>query len=126
MNGTQRVLTSAAVASVATPVLAGFNEGDGFGPSSLEVLVLGAFGLIAFPFGALLTFAGLDGLFKATLIVCGVLLLALVAIGLVLAGQLALVLVLLVAIVLVPAAISFFLGGLLGRAVRRRRGEAPT
>ena len=122
----QRVLTSAALASLATPVLAGFNEGDSFGPSGLEVLVLGAFGLIALPFGAVLTFAGLDALFRATLVVCGVLLLALVAIAVVLAGQFALVVVLLAAIVLVPAAVSFFVGGLLGRAARRWRVSATT
>ena len=107
----------------ATPVLAGFNEGDSFGPSGLEMLVIGAFGVVTLPVGALLTYAGLEILFRAVLWFFGACLAVLAVAGLILAGELALILVLGVALLAVPAAGFFLLGGMLGRWARRRKQE---
>ena len=107
----------------ATPVLAGFNEGDSFGPSGLEMLAVAGFGLVTLPVGALMTYAGLETLFKGVLWFFGALLALLLVAGVVLAGQLALVLVIAVALLAVPAAGFFLLGGMLGRWARRRKQE---
>ncbi|WP_415921091.1 hypothetical protein [Tateyamaria sp. SN6-1] len=117
------ILVAAAIC-VARPVLAGFNEGDSFGPSGLEMLAIGSVGLIGLPVGALVTFAGLEGLFRAALWLCAGLLAVLCVAGVLLAGELALILVLFAAMLAVPAMISFFVGGLLGRALRQRRAGA--
>ncbi|MEL6618592.1 MAG: hypothetical protein AAFP16_06930 [Pseudomonadota bacterium] len=109
------------LACVGTSVLAGFNEGDSIGPSGLEFLFFAAIGLIALPIGALFTFTGLERLFTALLWLLGFCLLGLAIAGIAFAGQFAVLLVIIVAGLAVPAAAFYWIGGLLGRAARRRK-----
>ncbi|WP_299687628.1 hypothetical protein [uncultured Tateyamaria sp.] len=121
MNIVRHIAVGAGLAAAATPALAGFNEGDSFGPSTSELLALGALGLIALPVGALLTFSGLERLFRAVFWFLAFCLALLVVAGAMLAGQLVAILVLIAGVVAIPAVAFFYLGGLLGRIARRKR-----
>ena len=117
-----RACLAFAVAMSAPPAMAGFNEGTGFGPSGFEMLFLAAFGLVTLPVGALLTYFRLETVFKAGLWLFGLCALAIVVAGVLLAGQLAMILVVMAAGIILPAFAFYFLGGILGRAVLKRRG----